>query len=668
MTMHLLFEEDGSFKAGSALSSTDASVQVELPSGKRTKVKAAHVLLRFASPAPATLIERAAASAAEIDVDFLWEVAPQAEFGFEELAREYYGHPPAAVEAAALLMRLHSAPMYFYRKGRGRYRPAPPETLAAARAAVQRRRQQDELRQQYVDELIAGRTPAVIAARAIELAVRPDRSSLEARALEQAASAQQTTPLRLLLAIGAIGSPYRWHVDSFFATYFPRGAGFESDLPLPGLGHDLPLATVRAFSIDDSATTEIDDAFSVQPAGEQMQIGIHIAAPAVALPRDHPLDTVARARMSTVYAPGLKVTMLPASWVDAYSLDEGKQVPVLSLYVLVERATLEIVGLQTRIERIEIRANLRHDRLDDVVTDEALAAGSLPLPFSEELVALWQFARALLARRERARGRPEPVGRVDYSFDLDGQDERAHVTIRQRRRGAPLDTIVSELMILANSHWGGLLAQQRIAAIYRSQSIGRVKMSTTPAPHEGIGVDHYAWCTSPLRRYVDLVNQRQLLARVRGETPPYSSNDAELFAVVSGFEATYGAYADFQQKMERYWSMRWLKQEAVSRVGAAVLKGDLLRIDGLPLVLRVPGLPDLPRGQRVEIDILDCDELELTFEARLHRVLAAQAQIDEELDDEVGETDAIGARAMPPPIGDRAYAAALPGAEAPPQD
>jgi exoribonuclease II len=185
------------------------------------------------------------------------------------------------VEAAALLMRLHSAPMYFYRKGRGRYRPAPPETLAAALAAVQRRRQQDELRQQYVDELLAGRAPAAIAARAIELpSSRIARASNIAHS-NRRPSAKQTTPLKLLLAIGAIGSPYRWHVDGFFATHFPRGAGFASDLAAAGLAHDLPLATVHAFSIDDSATTEIDDAFSVQPAGERLQIGIHIAAPAV---------------------------------------------------------------------------------------------------------------------------------------------------------------------------------------------------------------------------------------------------------------------------------------------------------------------------------------------------------------------------------------------------
>ncbi len=256
-------------------------------------------------------------------------------------------------------------------------------------------------------------------------------------------------------------------------------------------------------------------------------------------------------------------------------------------------------------------------------------------PHAAELSTLWQVARKLLARREQVRGRPEPTGRVDYSFELDGVDDQARVLIRQRRRGSPLDSIVAELMIFANSVWGGWLAARRTAGIYRSQALGRVKMGTAPAAHEGIGVEHYAWCTSPLRRYVDLVNQRQLLACVHELPPPYASNDAELFAIVSGFEAAYGAYAEFQQKLERYWSLRWLEQEKQSRIDATVLKGDVLRIDGLPFITRLPGLQQLPRGQRLELDIVATDTVDLMLEARVHRVLAAQT-VDVD-DEELGE-------------------------------
>ena len=132
--MNVLFEEDGAFRAGVVLADNTTSLQVELPSGKRAKIKAANVLLRFDAPAPAELLEGAEGDAEQIDTDFLWEVCPESEFGFEELAVEYVGHKPTPREAAAVLLRLHAAPMYFHRKGKGRFRKAPPEILQAALA------------------------------------------------------------------------------------------------------------------------------------------------------------------------------------------------------------------------------------------------------------------------------------------------------------------------------------------------------------------------------------------------------------------------------------------------------------------------------------------------------------------------------------------------------
>ena len=637
--MHLLFDDDGHFKTGSVLAATDSSYQVETSSGKRTKVRASHVLLRFEAPAPAAMLQQAQQLAAEIDVDFLWQCAPQQEFGFEDMAREYHGHAPSAVEAAAILLRLHGAPVYFHRKGRGRFRSAPQETLQQALAAVERRRQQDERRQQYVEQLKAGTLPEQIAALGVKLLVKPDKNSIEYKALEQAAAELHLSPLRLLLARGAIASPLRWHRDSFLALTFPAGTGFAADLPPPGTVDELPLAPMPAFSVDDSATTEIDDAFSAQYLDDRVRVGIHIAAPAAGIRRGDALDQAARNRLSTIYAPGLKITMLPEPWIEAYSLTAGRIVPVLSLYVDVERDSLRVLGSATRLERIRIDSNLRHDLLDEQMTDTHMAAGVLDVPHARELLFLWHFTRSLLAAREQVRGKPEPAGKIDYTFVLDGENEDARITLRPRRRGAPLDLIVAELMILANSHWGGWLAELKRAAIYRSQGLdrvggrwlpGRVRMSTSPAPHDGIGVAQYSWCTSPLRRYVDLVNQQQLIAAVRGEPAPYATNDAELFGIVSAFDAAYASYAEFQERLERYWCIRWLEQGAVSRIGATVLKPDLIRLDGLPLVVRSAGLPMLERGQRIEVDIIGVDKVDLTVELRLHRVLQESAgQLDD---------------------------------------
>jgi exoribonuclease-2 len=149
--------------------------------------------------------------------------------------------------------------------------------------------------------------------------------------------------------------------------------------------------------------------------------------------------------------------------------------------------------------------------------------------------------------------------------------------------------------------------------------MGRVRMSTTPSPHEGLGVARYAWCTSPLRRYVDLFNQRQLMAAALDQSAPYQKGDADVFAIVSSFEAAYGQYAEFQERMERYWSLRWLQQENATTLTAGVARGDILRVDGLPMTVRLAAADGMPRGKRAVLDVVGMDDVDLSIEVRLSR-------------------------------------------------
>jgi len=170
-----------------------------------------------------------------------------------------------------------------------------------------------------------------------------------------------------------------------------------------------------------------------------------------------------------------------------------------------------------------------------------------------------------------------------------------------------------------------------------------VRMLTHAAPHQGLGVDQYAWSTSPLRRYTDLVNQWQIIACVEhGITAPlvatFKPKDADLFAIVSGFDAAYSAYADFQNNMERYWCLRWLQQENARQVDAVVLKDEILRLVDIPLVIRLAGMPQTARGAQVKLDILRWDEVDLSVEARLIEVLNTVTELGEDDDgDDTGE-------------------------------
>ena len=623
MNGQILFEENGDFKAGTILADAGTSLQVELASGRRVKIKTAHVLLRFDSPAASRLIEDAKAVAQGLDAGFLWECAPQEEFGFEAIAADYFGGQPDAVQSTAMLLALFDAPIHFQRKGRGRFRAAPAETVTAALAGVARRREQERRIEALANEMLEGRLPPEIGSQAAFLLARPDRSSIEYRALDLALRQSEGTPERLLLRLGAFASTVDLHLGRFAAEQFPAGTGFDAAhaaqaLPLER-AESLETAEVAAFSIDDSSTTEIDDALSVHARPEGgWRVGIHIAAPALAIEPGSRLDLIARDRMSSVYMPGDKITMLPDPAVGVFSLDQGRTVPALSLYLDISADCSRIETHHSRVERVTIVDNLRHDEIGGRYTEELLAdeTRAAHLPHGHALSVLWQLTLASSKERERVRGKPEPRFRTDFSFRIDRANGSERIEIVTRQRGAPLDRIVAEMMILANSLWGELLAEHQVTGIYRSQQAGRVRMSTQALEHEGIGVAQYIWSTSPLRRYVDLVNQRQLIALLAGDRPAYGPKDASIFSIITAFESRHTAYQDFQQRMERLWCLRWLKQESIRRTEAVVVREDVVRLVAAPLYFRIAGLPSLPPGRPIAIEIDDYDEVDLSVTAR----------------------------------------------------
>ncbi len=691
---YALFEESGKFLAGRLMSEADSSVQVELDSGKRVKVKSAHVLLRFDAPLPAKLIEAGQALAREIDLDLAWEFAPEAEFGFAEFARDYFEASAGPEKQAAALFRLFEAPHYFRRVGKGMFKKAPEDIVKAALLGIERKRQTALQIEAWAAEIVAGQCPPPVREQLYKILFKPDKNAAEYKAVVEATKRAQRAPLDLLKAAGAIDSPYQFHWRRFLFEQFPKGTGFPAGLSAPAIKEALPLAAAQAFSIDDSSTTEIDDALSVQGLGSgSVVFGIHIAAPALAFAPGSPVDKVAAERLSTVYMPGWKLTMLPDEVVQAYTLTAGRSCPAVSLYVTLDEATLEVRGSETRLELVPIVANLRHDQLDAVITEASLTGEATPdYAFAPELAFAFRLAQQLKSQRELVRGKPENFNRPDYNFRLEHEgaprpttassaprggmskvaeshllmssggsnaeagssepDGSEAVRISVRQRGAPLDLIVAEAMILANSTWGAWIAECGVPGIYRSQASlapgVKVRMGAKPAPHAGIGVAQYTWATSPLRRYVDLVNQWQIVACARhGRTAalaaPFKPKDAALFAVISGFDAAYSAYNDFQQGIERYWTLRWLEQNGLGELNAAVMRDGLVRADTLPLVFRVPGTDSLPRGTHVRVRIAACDLLTLEVHATLVARLDDEAPAAAEPDAEEDEAASAGA-------------------------
>ena len=646
--MYALFEDAGKFQTGRILSEAESSAQIELESGKRLKAKSANILLKFDKPSPNVLMAEATALSATIELDLAWEFAPSDEFSFQELAQEYFSDNATLAQQTAALISLFQAPHYFRRSGKGKFKKASADVLQQALAAIEKKKLIQQQIEAWALALGEGSCPEPIAAQLYKILFKPDKNAAEYKAVVEASRATHLAPLALLQKAGAITSAYEFHWQRFLFDNFPKGIGFPA-LEAPVIKNTLPTSTAQAYSIDDSQTTEIDDALSVQGLGTgEVVVGIHIAAPALALTPGHAIDQIARQRLSTVYMPGNKITMLPDYVVQTYTLQEGRDCPAVSLYLRVDESTLDILGSETRIEQVFIAANLRHDMLDDVVTEAWLANPATELPAGKDipqmphaqLAFLYRLAQQRKAQREVVRGKPENFNRPDYNFrviTLDDQtpkgDER--VEISQRHRGAPLDLMVAEAMILANSTWGQWLSDLGVPGIYRSQASllpgVKVRMGTKALPHAGIGVPCYAWSTSPLRRYTDLVNQWQIIACAQhGNTAalaaPFKPKDVDLFSIISAFEAAYSSYNGYQSSMERFWTLQYLQQNAVEEVEATVFKSfegepPMARADNLPLVLPVIGSGNLARGTRVLLRISGIDNISLDVHGQFIEVL-----------------------------------------------
>ena len=623
--MHVLYDEDGHVKVATVMDSQDGALAIESPPPhrKRSKLRADRVLLEFSDSALAgvaldALLSRAQAQGESIDIELLWQCVDGQELGFVDLAREYYGHAPTPVEAAAVLLRLGATPSHFHRRPRGVFRAATETEIAAARVAASRRAEKAQRLSGLADALVRGELPREISSKLPGILYYPDANTLEAKAVQEAANRLHMTLPQLWLHCGGLKDARAYHVGRFILDFFPKGIGF-GDLPDAAQLIDppagLPRAAVAAFSIDDITTTEIDDAFSVtrQPDGSY-QVGIHIAAPGLGFQPDSRADQLARARLSTVYMPGDKFTMLPDPIVDAFSLDEGRDCPALSLYLTVAGdGSYRILSTDTRVDSVPIVKNLRYPILDDQLTDEVIAAGGGDFPFAGELCFLHGLASALW----EARGKGE-MDKTDFLFyvDRDGEGGEERVRIQPRRRGAPSDRIVSELMIYVNSTWGALLGDRDVHALFRVQDgVGKVRMSLYPAPHLSLGVPQYLWSSSPLRRYIDLVNQWQLIAIAYGETPPFDGRDQDLMAIMRDVEVTTPGYDDFQRCMERYYSLRFFQQEGLEETTAVVVKerDSLVRFERVPIWQRVHSLPELPVGTVVTLKLSRIDLFDLSL-------------------------------------------------------
>lgn len=633
--MYILYEESGQFKIATILTDNDSTLQIETLQGKRHKIKQNTVLLRFEDTAPHHLMDRAQALVPDIDVPFLWEMAPREPFQAPQCSQDYFGNQPTVAQTVAMLLCLHQNPIYFHRKGKGFFQAAPDDILQAALLAQAKKQEREAQIALWSQTMADGQLPADLTDALPQCLIQPDKNSLLWKAVEQALEKTQLPLPDLLLKLGVFPHELALLRYRFFQQYFPKGTAHKEH-PLPPLP-PLPQATVQAYSIDDISTTEIDDALAVHHVRDDVYtFSVHIACPALAVSRDSDLDKVARQRMSTLYCPGEKVPMQQDSLIAQFSLNEGKFSPALSLYVTADLTTGDILEERSALEQVFVQANLRSNHLEALLTPEALNDPEQTVPYADFFRPLWRFTQQQQHIRELARGKPEGPSRIEYTLSLEGapDDPNASLIATPRQRHSPLDRMVSEMMILCNHRWAKLLDDCGLPGIFRSQQYGRVKMSTHAQPHDTIGVSHYAWTTSPLRRYTDLFNQRQLIAAVKHGVSarlvaPFKPKDADIFSIMSRFDMLHNAYQTHQRDMERYWCLRQLQQQGATSVIAYVQREQLVRIKDLPLTLTVADLPStLPPQTPVCLQLGAFDLLRGDVHCRFVKVLTPEDEVE----------------------------------------
>ena len=600
--MNLFYEEGGRFKAAAVVQKNDSTYQADTQHGKRVKIKAANAFIEFDGDM-AEFLAAAEAEAAQIDTELLWEAVGADEFSAEDAAAEYFGSP-GKIQLAATFIAIYAAPMYFHKKGKNCFRAAPADVLHQALAAIERKAKQDAQIQAWADELVSGCLPSEIAAALPAILHAPDKQSLTYKAFAKAADTLKLSFYELAKHVRAIDGLPDYLAQQFEYKNFPNGTGFP-DIAPPRQPENLPQADVRAFSIDDDSTTEIDDALSVQDlGGGKKRIGIHIAAPALAIEAGSDIEQTVFARQSTVYYPGGKITMLPENWIAAFSLDAGAPRPAFSIYFDAD-AEGNLSAPETRIERVPVETNLRIQDIEPLFNSETGigSADSPQFPHHADLIYLLDLSHKLQRRRDRYE--PDTPKRYDYAivFGADGK-----VGVSRRERGSPIDTLVSEMMILANTAWAEMLHKSGTSGIFRVQPAGRVRMSTTSEPHIGMNVAHYGWFTSPLRRACDYANQKQLQSLLQHTEPRFGQNDGALFAELAAFEAAHAAYREYQDTLEAYWSLVYLQQENIRETDAVLLKDDLVRLEGVPLTARATGIPlEIAPKTRIRLAVSDID-------------------------------------------------------------
>jgi exoribonuclease II len=620
------FLDEGRLKPGLVVHEQANHVTVAEAGGRERSVARDLIMVRHPehkvtrenlAAAVATLEAEQTQLAAELDLNLLWEVVREQgrNFSAEELAELFFGRRSASA-TAVMLEALFNDRLYFIRR-RLEFVARSSEQVERLRVQYDRVRLRSEssrntrnlIRGVLEDGLVPPPDEAApLIAELRRYLDNPFTRNRDLTAMIEAAVTEITPPeaaYEILERLGAAPPGPRFVIIGGVRTGFSEAALAEAGrivAPVREASDD-----VGAVTIDDDDTVEVDDALSCEtlPNGG-LRVRIHIALVADFVPQRGPMDREAAARATTVYLPEATIRMLPDRIAcDAASLIAGEERHVLTTDVRLS-AMGDITSYSIYPSRIRVAARLSYDDCDALLASEAGTAEALALRGMHD-------AALKLRDRRRAAGalliyRREPKIKVRD----DGEIELTLIDTM-----SPSRQLVAELMVLSNYAAARWAADNRVPIIYRVQPIvggdyaaQRPRLSLHPEFHAGVGLDYYAQASSPIRRYMDLVLQRQLLAAL-AQPPSVAYQADELLTVLANAEAAEAEGKELERRAKRYWILRYLERTAIGRPleATAFRDGASAELDAYAVRGALRGAPNLASQSRIMVRIARVEPL-----------------------------------------------------------
>ncbi|MGD0673418.1 MAG: ribonuclease catalytic domain-containing protein [Candidatus Binatus sp.] len=557
--------------------------------------------------------------AAELDLQLLWEVAQEQgrSFSAAELAELFFGRRSNAA-ASVMLEALLGDRIYFVRRHMD-FVPRTPDQVERLRIQNDRiRARSDDYRkfQKQLRDVLNGAEmpPAAEAAAIIEELSRylknpftrsRDMTQMLAQAAPEVDPAEAA--FEILERLGARPRVPRFAFIAGLKDEFSDAVMKEAAEAVPG-----PRAISNggyAVTVDDDDTVEVDDALSCEALADGgMRVRVHISLVADFVIKGGAMDQEAASRATTVYLPETTIRMLPDPIsCRAASLIAGEDRPVLTTDV---RLSADGALVETSIypARIPIMRRLDYDQVDRILESGACADDAAAT------VSRLHAAAIQLRQRRRTAG-AVLVQRREAKVRVHGDD----VEISVLDNASPGRTLVAEFMVLSNFVAARYAAENRIPIIYRVQpQLGgdlasqRPRLSLHPEYHAGIGLDFYAQLSSPIRRYADLVMQRQLLGALKNrdnQTPIYTVD--ELLTVLAGAENAEASGRELERRAKRYWILRYLERHALDGPILAYVarEGQSAELADFAVRGTLHGAPSLPNQMPIMVQVSRVDPL-----------------------------------------------------------